>query len=90
MIKRNDYILKFIDEYTKRNRISPSMREIGKAVGLSSVSSVHGHVHRLQKKGYIEIIRDKPRTMTVTKNGKERAGRIRGELYDRLQRSLLD
>ena len=33
--------------------ISPSVREIGEAVGLRSSSTVHGHLRRLESKGYI-------------------------------------
>ncbi len=32
----------------------PSVREIGEAVGLASSSTVHGHLSRLEEKGYIE------------------------------------
>ena len=31
----------------------PSVREIGEAVGLASSSTVHGHLSRLEEKGYI-------------------------------------
>lgn len=32
----------------------PSVREIGKAVGLSSTATVHGYLSKLDEKGYIK------------------------------------
>lgn len=47
-------ILQYIkDELTLRG-YPPSIREICKAVGLSSTSSVHAHLNTLEEKGYIK------------------------------------
>ena len=43
---RND-IMDFIVSYIEKHQYPPSIREIGKAVGLSSTSTVHMHIHRL-------------------------------------------
>ena len=48
-----DYIIKEL----KRNGYPPSVREICDALGVSSTSTIHGHLSRLEKKGY--IIREK-------------------------------
>ena len=47
-------ILKFITEYIQKHGYSPSIREIGKAVGLSSSSSVHAHLCEMFKSGMLE------------------------------------
>jgi len=44
-----DYICAFVDE----NGYSPSLEEIGAHFGLTSVATVHKHVHHLVEKGYL-------------------------------------
>ena len=39
---------------TPNHGYAPSVRDIGKAVGLTSTSTVHGHLIRLEKKGFIK------------------------------------
>ena len=46
----------------------PSVRDICKAVGLSSSSTVHSHLKSLEEKGYIRRDPDKPRALEITKN----------------------
>ncbi len=41
------------------------MREIGEAVGLASSSTVHGHLSRIEKKGYIRRDPTKPRAIEI-------------------------
>jgi repressor LexA len=41
------------------------VREIGQAVGLSSTSTVHGHLANLEEKGFIRRDATKPRTIEV-------------------------
>ena len=58
-------ILKYIkDELTVRG-YPPSIREICKAVGLSSTSSVHAHLNTLENKGYIRKGTNKRRALEV-------------------------
>ena len=44
MGERQRQIYEFINSYIAEKQYSPSMREITDAVGLKSVSTVHGHV----------------------------------------------
>ncbi len=53
MTKREQDIYRFILEYRKEKRFSPSMRDIAAGVGLYSVSTVHVHVHKLMDKGWL-------------------------------------
>ena len=59
-------ILDFIKKQTRAKGYPPSVREIGKAVGLSSSSTVHGHLAQLEEKGYIRRDPAKPRAIEVT------------------------
>ena len=63
--KRQQAILDFIKTEVKEKGYPPSVREIGEAVGLASSSTVHGHLSRLEGKGYIRRDPTKPRAIEV-------------------------
>ncbi len=63
--KRQLQILDFIKEEVKKKGYPPSVREIGEAVGLASSSTVHGHLSRIEKKGYIRRDPTKPRAIEI-------------------------
>ena len=58
-------IYEFIKSYANEKGYPPSVREICAAVGLSSTSTVHGHLERLEKKGLIKRDPTKPRTIEI-------------------------
>lgn len=66
---RQEQILVWIYEEVNNKGYPPTVREICEAVNLSSTSTVHGHLEKLEKNGY--IIRDpsKPRAIEVTSKG---------------------
>ena len=68
--KREKAILKFIEKQIKDKGYPPSVREIGKAVGLSSTATVHGYIAKLKEKGYIAKEEQKGRTLKLLKGGK--------------------
>ncbi|WP_067843644.1 transcriptional repressor LexA [Amphibacillus sediminis] len=63
--KRQEAILNYIKEQVALKGYPPSVREIGEAVGLASSSTVHGHLARLEKKGYIRRDPTKPRAIEI-------------------------
>lgn len=63
--QRTVQIIAFIRNYTDQHGYSPSVREIGAAVGLSSTSSVQGYLNRLETQGIIERREDRPRTIKI-------------------------
>ena len=67
--KRERAILKFIEKQINEKGYPPSVREIGKAGGLSSTATVHGYLAKLTKKGYIKKEDQKGRTLRVLKGG---------------------
>ncbi|HLS89585.1 MAG TPA: transcriptional repressor LexA [Sphingobacteriaceae bacterium] len=67
LTKRQREIMDFITEETERRGYPPSVREIGKAVGLRSSSTVHGHLTRLEEKGYLRRDPARPRAIEVLK-----------------------
>ena len=60
-------IYNFLKKTTLEKGYPPSVREICEAVGLRSTSTVHGHLSRLEKKGYIRRDPTKPRAIEFTK-----------------------
>ena len=67
--KREKAILKFIEKQVNANGYPPSVREIGKAVGLKSTATVHGYLESLEKKGYVKKESQKGRTLKLLKGG---------------------
>ncbi|MFD3445627.1 transcriptional repressor LexA [Microbacteriaceae bacterium 4G12] len=63
--KRQQDILDFIKQKVQDKGYPPSVREIGQAVGLASSSTVHGHLSRLEEKGYIRRDPTKPRAIEI-------------------------
>ncbi len=69
--KRQQQAYDFICTFTAAHGYPPSVREIGNAIGLSSPSTVHSHLHKLEKAGYIKRDPNKPRTIEITGPGSE-------------------
>ena len=49
-----DLIMDYVNQFIQENGFSPSVREIGAAVGLRSTASVSYHLQALQEKGLIQ------------------------------------
>ena len=58
-------ILEFIKEQLLSKGYPPSVREICQAVGLKSTSTVHSHLNKLEKLGYIRRDPTKPRAIEM-------------------------
>lgn len=48
-------VLRYIHEQVSQKGYPPTVREIGEAVQLSSTSTVHGHLARLEKKDLFNV-----------------------------------
>ncbi|HEY6533514.1 MAG TPA: transcriptional repressor LexA [Acidimicrobiales bacterium] len=62
---RQQQILEIIDQHVSEHGYPPSVREIGKAIGLTSPSSVQNHLNRLNELGYLRRDPVKPRALEV-------------------------
>ncbi|MDN6639969.1 MAG: transcriptional repressor LexA [Tetragenococcus sp.] len=71
---RQTEVLKFIHTCVDQKGYPPTVREIGEGVSLSSTSTVHGHLSRLEKKGLIQRDPTKPRAIELTALGLETIG----------------
>lgn len=65
LTKRQQEIFDFIKRYTEANGYPPTVRDIGKAVGLASSSTVHAHLANLEKRGLIRRDPTKPRALEL-------------------------
>lgn len=63
-------ILEFIKEQIALKGYPPSVREMCVAVGLKSTSTVHSHMNKLEKLGYIRRDPTKPRAIEVLDSNK--------------------
>ena len=87
--KREKAILKFIEKQILTEGSPPSVREIGKAVGLNSTATVHGYLARLDEKGYIKKKDKKGRTLRLLK-GSSGESKIMSSKDFYTQRELVD
>lgn len=67
-------ILRYIYETVEKRGFPPTVREICQGVQLSSTSTVHGHLSRLERKGLIVKDATKPRALEITEEGKKAIG----------------
>ncbi len=65
LTKRQKEIFEFIRGYASKHGYPPTVREIGKAVGLTSSSTVHAHLANLEKIGLLRRDPTKPRAIEV-------------------------
>ena len=65
LTKRQQEIFDFIKRYSETNGYPPTVRDIGKAVGLASSSTVHAHLANLEKLGLLRRDPTKPRAMEL-------------------------
>ncbi len=65
LTKRQKEIFDFISRYAAKTGYPPTVREIGKAVGLHSSSTVHAHLANLEKIGLLRRDPSKPRAIEL-------------------------
>ena len=68
--KRERAILKFIEKEIDEKGFAPSVREIGRAVDLSSTATVQGYLKSLEERGFLKKETQKGRTLRLLKNYK--------------------
>jgi repressor LexA len=69
LTKRQQEIFDFIRKYSARYGYPPTVRDIGKAVGLASSSTVHAHLANLEKIGLLRRDPSKPRAIELLERG---------------------
>jgi repressor LexA len=70
---RQRQIYEFIQRHTHEKGYPPTVRDIGKAIGLTSSSTVHAHLANLERLGMLRRDPTKPRAMEVIADKAKRA-----------------
>ena len=65
LTKRQQEIFDFIKRYSAKHGYPPTVRDIGRAIGLTSSSTVHAHLANLEKLGIIRRDPTKPRALEL-------------------------
>jgi repressor LexA len=65
LTKRQQEIFDFIKRYSARHGYPPTVRDIGRAIGLTSSSTVHAHLANLEKLGILRRDPSKPRALEL-------------------------
>ena len=76
LTKRQQEIFDFIKRYSSEHGYPPTVRDIGKAIGLTSSSTVHAHLANLEKLGMIRRDPTKPRALELLGQAKEAAKKV--------------
>ena len=74
LTKRQQEIFDFIKTYSAKYGYPPTVRDIGKAVGLTSSSTVHAHLSNLEKLGLLRRDPTKPRALELLDRATRGAG----------------
>ncbi len=65
LTKRQQEIFDFVKLYVSEHGYPPTVRDIGKAIGLASSSTVHAHLANLEKVGLLRRDPSKPRAIEL-------------------------
>ena len=76
LTKRQQEIYDFIKRYSARHGYPPTVRDIGKAVGLASSSTVHQHLANLERIGLLKRDPSKPRAIELLDRAAQELRRV--------------
>ncbi len=65
LTKRQREILDFLSEFIEQHGYAPSLEEVGRRFGLSSLATVHKHLTNLQEKGFIKRAWNRSRSVEL-------------------------
>jgi repressor LexA len=65
---RERQVLEFVTQFSQRYGYAPTLKEIGNALGMSSVATVHEHIAHLRDKGYIRKLDGAARGLELVKD----------------------
>ena len=67
--RRQKEVLEFLESFVARNGYSPSFEEIARGMGLKSLATVHKHITNLEKKGLLDRVHNRSRSIDVLPPG---------------------
>jgi repressor LexA len=67
--RRQKEILDFLESFVRRNGYSPSFEEIARGMELKSLATVHKHITNLEKKGMLDRVHNRSRSIDLVPPG---------------------
>ncbi len=68
LTEKQKRVLAYIEQEVRQQNYPPSVREICKALNISSTATVHSYLDILESKGYIFRVKTKPRAIKMLRN----------------------
>ncbi len=73
LYRRQRQILDFIRQYIQKYGYSPTLNEIAQEIGVTSIATVHEHIHAMEKKGVVRRPRGEIRGIEIVDKREEMA-----------------
>ncbi|XOA42984.1 MAG: transcriptional repressor LexA [Candidatus Nealsonbacteria bacterium] len=70
LTRRQKQIFDYLKKFIKDKGYSPSLEEIRRHFRLSSIATIHQHLENLKAKGYLEKLKNQPRSIEISKKPK--------------------
>src|SRR5260370_6730058 len=70
LTKRQKQLLDYLTDYNSEHGYAPTLAEVGQYFGLSSLATVHKHLHNLEQKGFIKRQHNHSRALEVVESEK--------------------
>jgi len=86
--RRQKEILDFLESFVARNGYSPSFEEIARGMSLKSLATVHKHITNLEKKGLLDRVHNRSRSIDVLPPGSRTRSTERLPLVGRIAAGL--
>jgi SOS regulatory protein LexA len=86
--RRQKEVLDFLEEFVSQNGYSPSFEEIARGMGLKSLATVHKHITNLEKKGLLDRVHNRSRSIDVLPPGTRTRSSVKLPLAGRIAAGL--
>ena len=77
LTKRQKQLIDYLNNYISEHGYAPTLAEVGAYFGLSSLATVHKHLHNLEQKGFIKRQHNHSRALEVSASDKSDRGRLK-------------
>jgi len=86
--RRQKEVLDFLETFVSRNGYSPSFEEIARGMSLKSLATVHKHITNLEKKGMLDRVHNRSRSIDVLPPGSRTRSSLKLPLAGRIAAGL--
>ena len=86
--RRQKEVLDFLETFVTRNGYSPSFEEIARGMSLKSLATVHKHITNLEKKGMLDRVHNRSRSIDVLPPGSRTRSSLKLPLAGRIAAGL--